>query len=587
MCSWNPKARRIPYGIQGFEMLRRDNCYYVDKTRFVREIEYSNKYFFLVRPRRFGKTLTMTMLEAYYDIHKKDKFEQLFSGLWIGDHPTESRNSYLVLEFNFSLVNGTIEDYKRSFDAHCKSCVMGFCWKYEDLLPAHAKDILENTSDAVELMKKLREVILMTDKKVYIFIDEYDNFTNNILSDYTQLGRYMDETHRTGYLRTFFNAIKDGSKDAFERLYITGVSPVTLDDLTSGFNIGTNYTAAANFNEITGFTESEARDMIDYYSQYFDFPCSTDQIIETIRPWYDNYCFAEDCFGETTMFNSDMLLYFIDKLCNYRKFPKNIIDSNIRTDYAKLKMLIHKDKEMEFEGSIIQTLVTDGQIVGKLVENFPAENIVIRENFISLLYYFGMVTIGGFVGDKVIFKIPNIVVQEQLMNYLMDNYEANDLVFNTYQGDEMISNMAFHGQWKEFFDFVAESVKTFASTRDKAKGESFVHGFTLASTCKCSAYFPHSEADTYEGFPDLYLEPRTDLYRDLKHSYLIEFKYVKADASQSEIKNKEAEAVLQLEKYSKSGFVVKKSKGTTLHCLVVMYKGFEMTVCREVLAVGM
>ncbi len=587
MCSWNPKARRIPYGIQGFEMLRRDNCYYVDKTRFIREIEYSNKYFFLVRPRRFGKTLTMTMLEAYYDINKKDKFEQIFSGLWIGDHPTESRNSYLVLEFNFSLVNGSIEDYKRSFDGICKIEFDSFCDKYSDLLPPETQAELNQCDNAVAKLKKLREKVQKAGQKVYIFIDEYDNFTNNILSDYTQLGRYMDETHRTGYLRTFFNAIKDGSKDAFERLYITGVSPVTLDDLTSGFNIGTNYTAAANFNEITGFTESEARDMIEYYSQYFDFPCSTDKIIETIRPWYDNYCFAEDCFGETTMFNSDMLLYFVDKLCNYRKFPKNIIDSNIRTDYAKLKMLIRKDKEMEFEGSIIQTLVTDGQIVGKLVENFPAENIVIRENFISLLYYFGMVTIGGFVKQEVIFKIPNIVVKEQLMNYLMENYEANDLFFNTYKGDKLISDMAFDGKWKEFFDFVAESVKTFASTRDKAKGESFVHGFTLASTCKCSAYFPHSEADTSAGFPDLYLEPRTDLYRDLKHSYMIEFKYVKTDASQTEIKNKEADAVLQLEKYSKSGFVVKKSKGTTLHCLLVMYKGFEMIVCREVLSVEM
>ncbi|MBQ3784654.1 MAG: AAA family ATPase, partial [Lachnospiraceae bacterium] len=581
---WNPKAKRIPYGIQGFEMLRRDNCYYVDKTRFIQEIEYANKYFFLVRPRRFGKTLTMTMLEAYYDINKKDKFEEIFSGLWIGENPTESRNSYLVLELNFAMVNGNIEDYKSSFNSYCDLRFKNFCDIYSEFFPANAKEELEKMNkNAVDELKYIIQEIEKTDKKIYLFIDEYDNFTNNILSDYTQLGRYMDETHRTGYLRTFFNAIKDGSKTAIERLFITGVSPVTLDDLTSGFNIGTNYTTDPRFNEITGFTEQEAREMLTYYSGYFKFPCSVDEIIETIRPWYDNYCFAEDCYGETTMYNSDMLLYFIDKLCNNGKLPKNIIDSNIRTDYAKLKMLIRKDKEMEFEGSIIQNLITDGQITGKLNDHFPAEQIVLQDNFISLLYYFGMITISGFKEDEVIFKIPNVVVKEQLINYLMDNYSDNELAYDTWSGGKLLSRMAFHGEWKPFFEYVSQSIKTFATTRDKAKGEKFLHGFTLATTCQSKAYFPHSEADTSAGFPDLYLEPRIDQYPDLKHSYLIEFKYVKEDATATEIQNKTDEATAQLQKYSKYGLVVQKSKNTTLHCLLVMYKGFDLEKCEEVL----
>ena len=583
---WNPKARRIPYGIQGFEMLRRDNCYYVDKTRFIQEIEYANKYFFLVRPRRFGKTLTMTMLEAYYDINKKDKFEEIFSGLWIGDHPTPNRNSYLVLELNFAMVNGNIDDYKKNFDSYCHLRFKNFCDIYSQYFPTNAKEELEKMNkNAVDELKYIIQELEKTDKKIYLFIDEYDNFTNNILSDYTLLGRYMDETHRTGYMRTFFNALKDGSKGVIERLFITGVSPVTLDDLTSGFNIGSNYTTDARFNEITGFTEQEAREMLNYYSEYFKFPCSVDEIIETIRPWYDNYCFAEDCFGETTMYNSDMLLYFTDKLCNSGKLPKNIIDSNIRTDYGKLKMLIRKDKEMEFEGSIIQNLVTDGFVKGKLVDHFPAEQIVLKDNFISLMFYFGMVTIGGRSRQEVIFKIPNVVVKEQLINYLMDNYNDNDLVYDSWNGDRLLSDMAFDGKWKEFFEFVATTIKTFATTRDKAKGEKFIHGFTLASTCQCSAYFPHSEADTSAGFPDLYLEPRTDQYPDLTHSYLIEFKYVKEDAPATEIQNKEAEAILQLQKYSKYGLVVEKSKKTTLHCLLVMYKGFDLEKCEEVLTV--
>ena len=584
---WNPKAKRIPYGIQGFEMLRRDNCYYVDKTRFIQEIEYANKYFFLVRPRRFGKTLTLNMLKTYYDINKKDIFDKMFSGLWIYDHQTESRNSYLVLHLNFAMVNGNIDDYKTNFNSYCDLRFKNFCDVYSQFFPNNAKEELEKMNkNAVDELKYIIQEIEKTDKKIYLFIDEYDNFSNNILSDYTQLGRYMDETHRTGYLRTFFNAIKDGSQTSIERLFITGVSPVTLDDLTSGFNIGSNYTTDARFNEITGFTEQEAREMLTYYSEYFHFPCPVDEIIKTIRPWYDNYCFAKRSFGKTTMYNSDMLLYFTDQLCAFGEFPEQIIDSNIRTDYAKLKMLIRKDKEMEFEGSIIQNLITDGYIKGRLSDHFPAEQIVLQDNFISLLYYFGMVTIGGFFKEEVLFKIPNVVVKEQLINYLMDNYNDNDLVYDSWNGNKLMSDMAFDGKYKPFFEYVATTIKTFATTRDKAKGEKFLHGFTLATTCQSKVYFSHSEADTSAGFPDLYLEPRTDIYPDLKHSYLIEFKYVKDDATDTEIKTKSDEGISQLKKYSQYGLVVQKSKGTTLHCLLVVYKGFDLEKCEEILTVN-
>ena len=584
---WNPKAKRIPYGIQGFEMLRRDNCYYVDKTRFIQEIEYANKYFFLVRPRRFGKTLTLNMLKTYYDINKKDIFDKMFSGLWIYDHQTESRNSYLVMHLNFAMVNGNIDDYKTNFNSYCDLRFKNFCDVYSQFFPNNAKEELEQMNkNAVDELKYIIQEIEKTDKKIYLFIDEYDNFSNNILSDYTQLGRYMDETHRTGYLRTFFNAIKDGSQTSIERLFITGVAPVTLDDLTSGFNIGSNYTTDARFNEITGFTEQEAREMLTYYSEYFHFPCSVDEIIETIRPWYDNYCFAKRSFGKTTMYNSDMLLYFTDQLCAFGEFPEQIIDSNIRTDYAKLKMLIRKDKEMEFEGSIIQNLVTEGYIKGRLSDHFPAEQIVLQDNFISLLYYFGMVTIGGFFEEEVLFKIPNVVVKEQLINYLMDNYNDNNLVYDSWNGGKLLSRMAFHGEYKPFFEYVATTIKTFATTCDKAKGEKFLHGFTLATTCQSKVYFSHSEADTSAGFPDLYLEPRTDIYPDLKHSYLIEFKYVKDDATDTEIKTKSDEGIAQLKKYSQYGLVVQKSKGTTLHCLLVVYKGFDLEKCEEILTVN-
>ena len=579
------KPKRIPYGIQGFEMLRNDNSYYVDKTMFIPEMENANKYFFIVRPRRFGKTLLLNMLKTYYDIKKKDIFDKMFSGLWIHDNPTENRNSYLVLHLNFAMVSGSIDDYRQSFDGYCDLMFKHFCKTYKEFYPEDAQEqLVKREYKAIEQLKYIVSEVV-PDKKIYFFIDEYDNFTNNILSDHTQLGRYMDETHRTGYLRTFFNALKDGCQTSIERLFITGVSPVTLDDLTSGFNIGTNYSTDARFNELMGFTENDVREMVRYYDGFYHFQYSEDEIIETIRPWYDNYCFAEDAFGKTTMYNSDMILYFMDNLCSHNEFPKKIIDSNIRTDYAKLKMLIRKDREFKYEASIIQKLATDGQYIAPLNDHFPAEKITEKKNFVSLLYYFGMVSIGGLARGEVIFKIPNIVVREQLFEYLIENYEENDLKCDSWIVDEALSQMAFDGVWKPFFDYTADLLKKFAASRDKAKGESFVHGFTLAATCRSHVYFAHSEPDTSDGFPDLYLEPRTKLYHDLTHSYLIEFKYAKSDATETEITNKTAEGILQLEKYSKSGFVVEKSKKTTLHCLLVVYKGVEMVKCEQILEI--
>lgn len=415
---WNPQAKRIPYGIQGFEMLRRDNCYYVDKTRFIQEIEYANKYFFLVRPRRFGKTLTMTMLETYYDINKKEKFEEIFSGLWIGENPTKDRNTYLILEFNFSLVNGGIEDYKNDFDEHCGQQMEFFVEKYADLLPLDSLAKVQKATNASKKLDALCECVAKSNQKIYLFIDEYDNFTNNILSDYTQLGRYMDETHRTGYLRTFFNALKDGSKGAIERLFITGVSPVTLDDLTSGFNIGTNYTTDARFNEITGFTEQETRKMLTYYSEYFKFPCSVDEIIETIRPWYDNYCFAEDCFGENSIFKPSEVLYFLCRFCNDNEFPDSMPDSmNIYSDFLTPKMLIRKDKDFKYEAAIVKQLLSVGHYNFVLKDDFPPENIANKDVFISLLFYYGLITICGQENGLTVFKITNRETEEQLRDF--------------------------------------------------------------------------------------------------------------------------------------------------------------------------
>ena len=577
-----PDRKRIPYGMMNFAVIRRDDCYYVDKTRFIPMIEEADKFFFFIRPRRFGKSLTVNMLQHYYDILAKDKFEALFGDLYIGKHPTRDRNSYLVLYLNFSGIVGELHNYRKGLDAHCQTMFDYFCDIYADYLPKGIKEELDKKEGAVEQFEYLFTERNKTNQRIYLFIDEYDHFTNAILSDIESLHRYTDETHGEGYLRAFFNKIKAGTYSSIERCFITGVSPVTMDDLTSGFNIGTNYSLTPEFNEMIGFTEEEVRQMLTYYSTTSPFNHSVDELIEIMKPWYDNYCFAEECYGETTMYNSNMVLYFVKNYIQRGKAPRDMVEDNIRIDYEKLRMLIRKDKEFTHDASIIQTLVSKGYVTGELKKGFPAVNITNPDNFVSLLYYFGMLTISGTYKGKTKLTIPNQVVREQIYTYLLSTYNEAELNFSSYEKNELASALAYRGDWKAYFGYIADCLKHYTSQRDKQKGEFFVHGFTLAMTAQNRFYRPISEQDTQAGYVDIFLCPLLDIYSDMKHSYIVELKYAKYKDPENRVEELRLEAINQANRYADTD-TVKRAVGTTqLHKIVVVYKGMDMPVCEEV-----
>ena len=579
------EAKRIPYGMMNFVAVREDNCYYVDKTRFIEKVERANKFFFFIRPRRFGKSLTISMLHHYYDINAVDKFERLYGDLYIGKHPTPNHNKYLILYLNFAVVNADMGNYRSALDAICNTEFNYFCDVYEQYLPKGIKEEMNKKNGCVEQLDHLYREARKTDAKIYLFIDEYDHFTNHILSDAARLDEYKGETHGTGYLRTFFDTIKSGTYSSIERIVITGVSPVTLDDLTSGFNIGTNYSLDYDFNEMVGFTEEEVREMLTYYSQHYKFNHTVDELIEIIKPYYDNYCFSEEAYGETTMYNSNMVLYFLFKYIGNRcRIPGKMLEENIRVDYNKLRMLIRKDKEFAHDASIIQTLVSEGFVTGELKEGFPAENIANNDNFLSLLYYFGMVTIGGIYKGDLKFVIPNEVVREQIFTYLLDTYKDNNLVYDSYDIRGKEQNMAYDGDFKPFFQYIADSIYTFASQRDRQKGEAFVHGFTLALTSQCRFYRPISELDNQNGYADIFLRPRCEIFTDMEHSYIIELKYLKSNATEAEVKAAVAQAETQLCRYAATVNVNDNIGHTTLHKVYVVYRGVEMVACEETLS---
>ena len=580
---YDNEAKRIPYGMMNFVAVREDNCYYVDKTRFIEKVEKANKYFFFIRPRRFGKSLTMSMLHHYYDINAADKFERLYGDLYIGKHPTPNHNKYLILYLNFAVVNADLGNYRSALDAHCNTRFNSFCDTYASLLSSGFKDELNRKNGCVEQLDYIYNECDRVGLKIYLFIDEYDHFTNHILSDAARLEEYKGETHGTGYMRTFFDTIKSGTYSSIERVFITGVSPVTLDDLTSGFNIGTNYSLDYDFNEMVGFTEKEVREMLTYYGQHYEFNHTIDELIEIMKPYYDNYCFSEDAYGETTMYNSNMVLSFLYKYIGNRcRVPKRMLDENIRVDYNKLRMLIRKYKEFAHDASIIQTLVSKGYVTGELKEGFPAEDIANNDNFLSLLYYFGMVTIGGIYRGKPKFVIPNEVVREQVYTYLLDNYHDNHLYTDKDKLSLLEENMAYDGEFKPFFQFIADSIYTFASQRDRHKGESFVHGYTLALTSLCCYYRPISELDNQNGYADIFLRPRCEIYKDMEHSYIIELKYLKSQATEAEVKAAVKQAEAQVCRYAETVNVNDNIGHTTLHKVYVVYRGVEMVACDEV-----
>lgn len=257
-------------------------------------------------------------------------------------------------------------------------------------------------------------------------------------------------------------------------------------------------------------------------------------------------------------------------------------EENIRVDYNKLRMLIRKDKEFAHDASTIQTLIQQGYITGELKTGFPAETIAEPDNFISLLFYFGMLTISGTKRGKTLLTIPNQVVREQLYSYLLDTYNEANLRFDNWEKGELASAMAYDGDWKAYFDYIAECLHRYSSQRDKQKGEAYVHGFTLAMTAQNRFYRPISEQENQEGYADIFMFPLLDIYKDMLHSYIIELKYAKGKDSNEKVEQLRQEAIAQANRYATSETVQKAIGTTTLHKIVVVYQGMKMAVCEEV-----
>jgi len=577
----------IPYGVSNFNDFKVKNLYYVDKTRFIRDIEKKGNFLFLIRPRRFGKSLWLGIMEAYYDIDFKDRFDYFFKGTDIHRQPTAERNSYLVFKLNFSMVSPDISLVEGSFLNYIRESATDFVMKYGKLLDidiSKAETELSSRTSASDVMVTLLKYCKRKEQKIYVIIDEYDNFANTILSEAGEQ-EFQNITHGTGFFRAFFNVLKGGTTDTdapISRLFMTGVSPITLDDVTSGFNIATNISLHSDIDGIMGFTQNEVETMIEYYRQTGKIRHSTPELLEIMSRWYDHYRFS--LYSTREVFNTVHVLYFLEEYMIDSRVPGSLIDHNARIDYMKLRhlMIIDKKGAIQTNGNFskLRQIMENDSVHSAIVDSFPVAKLVSPENFTSLLYYFGLLTIAGSDEEnKAILKIPNEAIKRLYYDYIKETYEETGiLTIDLSRYETLMKEMAFSGKWKPLIAYLVEQMEKSMGIRDLITGEKAIQAFLNVYLGLSALYLVYSEKELGKGYADLVLEPFLAQYPHLKYSYLIEIKYIKPLAKKEtlppeKIKEVKEEAESQLDKYSRDEKFQKITGTTTLKKLVLIFCG--------------
>ena len=577
--------KQLPYGNTDFKEIQRKNKYYVDKTQFIPIVEQMPDYLFLIRPRRFGKSLFITVLHYYYDVQFKDEFNDIFKNTYILKNPTDERNKYLVLYFNFSAVDPSIDKTEASFEFYCKSKFNLFYAYYKQYFTEKQLEAIDKEKNSKFLLQMTLDYTKQNGLKIFIIIDEYDNFANTILSK--SQSEYQRLTHDAGFYRHFFNVLKEGTSSVnatISKLFITGVSPITMDDVTSGFNIGTNISTNPHFNEAIGFTEPEVIEMINYYQSVGLIKEDTETILKIMKKWYNNYKFSKK--SKTTVFNSDMVLNFFLQYSFVEEIPTDLLDDNVKTDYNKLRHLIFIDQQLNGNFSILKEIIEKKGITAQINTSFPAKDLIERDNFISLLYFFGLITFSGFKGGKPYFTIPNESIKTFYSNYILSAYEETKIFrISLYKFANLMNDMAYKGEWKELFNFLSEQIKEQTKIRDYISGEHMIKGFLLAYLNIPNEYTVTSELELNKGYADLWLEPFTIQHKEMPFSYLIEIKYLKRQTEKVSTKIKEklvAEATIQLQKYAQDPYILKTQANTKVRKLVLIYNAWELIHIEEI-----
>ena len=590
------EKKKLPYGIPNFNKIIEEDYLFIDKTPFVEKMENLNEpYIFFLRPRKFGKSLFVSLLEYYYGIEHSDDFDRLFGDFYIGEKPTPLHNSYLVLTFDFSGINTeTKESTYIGFGIKVHEGVGKFLDRYENCLDIRDKEkilaIEEPEGMVVELLRLVRA---KTDKKIYLLIDEYDHFANELLA--FRIETFQELVSRAGFVRKFYEVLKTGARDGIiDRMFITGVTPITLDSFTSGFNIGRNLSLDEQFHDMLGFTEDEIRSLI----QTVCSSCSTslEEIYQQMSAYYNGHKFCDeyvhfaDCFVPRNrlrltvygkLFNPTMVLYYLNDYQRYCRPPRRLIDSNIASDYRKIGNFFRLF-EIEEGREIINDLMARDIVYGNLTVQFNLERKFGRDDFISLLLYMGFISVERMAGESVEFSIPNYVIKERYYEYLYEIMEQEyGLELKVEELRSAMRELAYQGKIESLVIIIEEFLKKVLSNRDfrgfKESHYSWegawgrvgersntnnmerlnrpekpppkpspnilkVHILTLLHLSKM--YYIQSELEAERGYIDIFLREAPQFPVD--YEWVLELKYVQKSEGIEQVKD---EGMGQLKKY--------------------------------------
>ncbi len=588
--------KQIMYGVTDFARIRAENGYFVDRTALIRELEKTSYAMFL-RPRRFGKSLLCSILQCYYDIDYAGRFEEFFGGLDIGREPTAERGKYLFIDFNFTGVEKRIDRVQDSFNEYCSERLDVFVERQAGRLPEGTTAAVLAKRTCHEKFNTLTMRLKGSGLALYITIDEYDNFTNTILAESRE--SYEALCHGDGFFKQFFNELKlatTGTDAPVTRLFVTGVTPVTMDDVTSGFNIAANISLNPAFAALTGFTHGDVRAMLAYYRAHAGFAFDEAAVFETMRRWYDGYRFSPETGADgkepPRVANPTLVLYYMQYfLQNHRPQP-DLVDENLRTDYMKIRHVITEGRRINGNFHRLEDLIARLGATATLRKSFQARELGVADNFVSFLFYNGLVTVTGEDLGQSRLGIPNLTVGEFLHDFVPKAYrDLNGIDPRVFDIANGMADFAETGDWRGALETACGVVSRYWRVRDAVEGERVVQ------TALCALlyvghgpYIVRHERESAGGFVDIAFEPQLARWPEIGHAALVELKYLKAsdDASPAALAKIRDAAAAQLARYAADhdlarAWNLKEQGGTvTLHRVVLVFHGGDVALCEEV-----
>ena len=571
----------IPYGQSDFRKIRLRRWLYVDKTRFIRQLE-PHHFAVLLRPRRFGKSLWVSILENYYERSRSDGFQTVFAGTDIGRNPTEEQGRHVVLRFNFSAFDDRLEAISVRFDEYCKLQIRHALARNGDLVP---KDVAARIVSRDSVSGCLNELWAEAEERnlsLCVLVDEYDNFANNVMAHHGG-DSYRVFTRGGGFYRSFFTTLKAGTESgALDRLFITGVSPITLDDVTSGFNIGEDLSLDSEFNELLGFTADEVSALLRQYRASGGLDQDVDQAMTIIRAWYGGYRFTKA--ADRSLFNPDMVLYYLKQSVPNKPVPEDLIDQNVRMDYGKLRHLLVVGRALNGNFDLLRDVASKSQVRASVVPRFPLEHLSRRENFLSLLHFLGLLTIRNTAPGAAIMGIPNHTVRRLLHGQLRDGFRDGGVFsVDLVHLERLLWGMAEDGAWRPVLELLTERIERQTSVRDYIAGESMLKGFLAAYFGLSDQLLVRTEAEFGKGYVDIAMLPDLARFSQLSFGYLIELKYIKrGEATRGRVRSVKSEAVEQLRRYLADPVLSRQYPGVKFTGIALVFHGWEIAVCDDV-----